>query len=50
MRLDAHLPLWRLADRAGQWPPPDLAAIHRDFSHAYLLPLAAKVSRLLKKS
>lgn len=39
MRIDAHLHLWHLADRVGQWPPPDLAAIHRDFSPADLLPL-----------
>lgn len=39
MRIDAHLHLWRIADRAGQWPPPDLAAIHRDFTPADLLPL-----------
>jgi L-fuconolactonase len=39
MRIDAHLHLWRIADRAGQWPPPDLAAIHRDFTPDDLLPL-----------
>jgi len=31
MRIDAHQHFWRLADRAGQWPPAELAAIHRDF-------------------
>jgi L-fuconolactonase len=30
-RIDAHQHFWRLADRAGQWPPAALAAIHRDF-------------------
>ncbi|MBE7247137.1 MAG: amidohydrolase family protein [Actinomycetospora chiangmaiensis] len=42
MRIDAHLHLWRIADRAGQWPPPELAAIHRDFTPADLLPLLAE--------
>ncbi len=31
MRVDAHQHFWRMSDRAGQWPPADLAAIHRDF-------------------
>ena len=31
MKVDAHQHFWRLADRAGAWPPPELAAIHRDF-------------------
>jgi L-fuconolactonase len=43
MRIDAHCHLWRLADRAGQWPPPDRAAIYRDFSPADLLPLLDEV-------
>ncbi|SFU90076.1 L-fuconolactonase [Methylobacterium sp. 174MFSha1.1] len=40
-RIDAHHHLWRLADRAGQWPPPALAAIHRDFTLDDLAPLLA---------
>jgi L-fuconolactonase len=38
MRVDAHQHFWRLADRAGQWPPAELAAIHRDFLPADLTP------------
>lgn len=38
MRIDAHQHFWRLADRAGQWPPPVLAAIHRDFGPEDLAP------------
>ncbi|MTW09964.1 amidohydrolase family protein [Pseudoduganella eburnea] len=30
-RIDAHQHFWRLADRAGAWPPPQLAPIYRDF-------------------
>jgi L-fuconolactonase len=30
-RIDAHQHFWRLAERQGQWPPPELAPIHRDF-------------------
>ncbi|MCK0196980.1 amidohydrolase family protein [Ancylobacter sp. 6x-1] len=41
MRIDAHQHFWRLADRAGQWPPPALAAIHRDFGPEDLEPLLA---------
>jgi len=40
MRIDAHQHFWRIADRAGQWPGPELAAIHRDFLPDDLLPLA----------
>lgn len=29
--IDAHQHFWRLADRKGEWPPAELAAIHRDF-------------------
>jgi L-fuconolactonase len=36
--VDAHQHFWRLADRAGQWPPPSLAEIHRDFGPEDLLP------------
>ena len=39
MRIDAHQHFWRLADRAGAWPPPALAAIHRDFGPQDLAPL-----------
>ena len=30
-RIDAHQHFWRLADRRGAWPPPQLAPIYRDF-------------------
>lgn len=39
MRVDAHQHFWRLAARHGGWPPPALAAIHRDFEPADLQPL-----------
>lgn len=39
IRIDAHQHFWRLADRVGEWPPPELAAIHRDFGPHDLLPL-----------
>lgn len=39
MRVDAHQHFWRLADRAGAWPPASLGAIHRDFGPADLAPL-----------
>lgn len=42
MLIDAHQHFWRLADRAGHWPPPALAPIHRDFAHADLEPLLAQ--------
>ncbi|MTV36973.1 amidohydrolase family protein [Duganella radicis] len=32
MRIDAHQHFWQLAARGGAWPPPSLAAIHRDFA------------------
>lgn len=38
MMIDAHQHFWLLAARAGQWPPSDLAAIHRDFQPADLTP------------
>ncbi|MBB3769561.1 L-fuconolactonase [Angulomicrobium tetraedrale] len=41
MRIDAHQHFWRIAERAGQWPPPDLTAIHRDFGPEDLQPLLA---------
>lgn len=31
MRIDAHQHFWILRDRQGSWPPPELAAIYRDF-------------------
>jgi L-fuconolactonase len=31
MLVDAHQHFWQLADRNGAWPPPELAAIYRDF-------------------
>jgi len=39
MRIDAHQHFWRLAARNGAWPPPSLAAIHRDFEPDELAPL-----------
>lgn len=41
MVIDAHQHFWRLADRAGQWPPATLAGIHRDFGPDDLRPLMA---------
>jgi L-fuconolactonase len=41
MRIDAHQHFWRIADRAGSWPPPELAPIHRDFEPEQLTPLMA---------
>lgn len=38
MRIDAHQHFWSLADRAGAWPPPELAAIYHDFLPKDLLP------------
>jgi L-fuconolactonase len=42
MRIDAHQHCWQLAARVGSWPPPSLAAIHRDFAPADLAPLLAE--------
>lgn len=39
LRIDAHQHFWLLANRAGQWPPPELAKIHRDFLPDQLEPL-----------
>ncbi|AMO94202.1 amidohydrolase family protein [Collimonas fungivorans] len=39
MRIDAHQHFWLLANRTGQWPPSELAAIHRDFLPDQLEPL-----------
>lgn len=41
MRIDAHQHFWRIAERTGQWPPPELAAIHRDFLPEDMQPLIA---------
>jgi L-fuconolactonase len=38
MRIDSHQHFWRIGERAGGWPPPALAAIHRDFVPADLGP------------
>jgi L-fuconolactonase len=38
-KIDAHQHFWRLADRKGGWPPPQLTAIHRDFEPGDLHPL-----------
>lgn len=38
MVIDAHQHFWRLADRAGGWPPATLEAIHRDFAPGDLEP------------
>lgn len=42
MLIDAHQHFWRLANRVGHWPPPELASIHRDFEPADLEPLLAQ--------
>jgi L-fuconolactonase len=42
MLVDAHQHFWRLADRNGAWPPPDLAAIYRDFFPPDLAPTLAQ--------
>ncbi|BAI74168.1 amidohydrolase (plasmid) [Azospirillum sp. B510] len=39
MRIDAHQHFWLMAERRGEWPPPDLGPIHRDFLPPDLLPL-----------
>jgi len=39
MFVDAHQHFWRLAERNGAWPPPELAAIYRDFLPGDLTPL-----------
>jgi L-fuconolactonase len=39
MFVDAHQHFWQLADRNGAWPPPELAAIYRDFLPGDLAPL-----------
>jgi L-fuconolactonase len=42
MLVDAHQHFWRLADRNGAWPPPELSAIYRDFFPDDLAPLLAR--------
>jgi L-fuconolactonase len=42
MRIDGHQHFWQLATRVGDWPPPELAAIHRDFMPDNLAPLLAE--------
>ena len=42
MLVDAHQHFWRLADRNGAWPPPELTPIYRDFLPADLAPLLAR--------
>ncbi|HCD83045.1 MAG TPA: amidohydrolase, partial [Agrobacterium sp.] len=39
MIIDAHQHFWLMKDRVGQWPPPSLSAIYRDFLPADLSPL-----------
>lgn len=39
MRIDAHQHFWLMKDRQGQWPPPSLEAIYRDFTPQDLKPL-----------
>jgi L-fuconolactonase len=42
MLVDAHQHFWRLADRNGAWPPPNLTPIYRDFLPADLAHLLAQ--------
>jgi L-fuconolactonase len=39
MKVDAHQHFWRLGDPGRDWPPPELAALHRDFTPDELAPL-----------
>ena len=39
MRIDAHQHFWLMRNRQGQWPPPDLVGIHRDFMPQDLEPI-----------
>jgi L-fuconolactonase len=39
MHIDAHQHFWRIADPNRDWPPPELAALHRDFLPGDLAPL-----------
>jgi L-fuconolactonase len=38
MWIDSHQHFWLMRNRIGQWPPPELAKIHRDFLPADLEP------------
>lgn len=38
-RIDSHVHFWLMRDRAGEWPPASLAAIHRDHLPPMLAPL-----------
>ncbi|UHS57843.1 amidohydrolase [Agrobacterium vaccinii] len=42
MRIDAHQHFWLLKDHAGDWPPPSLEPIYRDFLPDDLIPLLQK--------
>ncbi|MCB8822205.1 amidohydrolase family protein [Microvirga rosea] len=42
MRIDAHQHFWLMRDRTGQWPPAELAAIHRDFVPDDLQPVLTR--------
>lgn len=42
MRIDAHQHFWRIDARAGAWPPPELAVLHRDFLPDQLAPALAQ--------
>ena len=44
MTIDAHQHFWRIGENDCTWPPPDLAAIHRDFLPDELEALAAPLS------
>ena len=43
MLIDAHQHFWRVGENGFSWPPPDLAAIHRDFGPADLAAVGAPV-------
>ena len=43
MLIDAHQHFWRVGENGLSWPPPDLAAIHRDFGPADLAAVGALV-------
>ncbi|TCS10028.1 amidohydrolase family protein [Caulobacter sp. BK020] len=43
MLIDAHQHFWRVGENGFSWPPPDLAAIHRDFGPADLAAVGAAV-------
>lgn len=43
MLIDAHQHFWRVGENGFSWPPPDLAAIHRDFCPADLAAVGAPV-------